>query len=305
MTYKRIGFVDYDLDNFHARVYLEALRGPLASRGYTVEGATALLAEPSGKWASAHDLRYFDSVEQLANEVDYFAILAPSNPELHWELCQQVFPHQKPTFVDKTFAPDEKTAQQIFRLADQYGVPVQTTSALRNTNIQLRVQGLASPVQSMFVTAGGSSFAEYGIHPMELAVSTMGPDIVALMRIGNLNHPQYVLKFSDNRTVIIDFNEAADIPFSVFLITDEGTEHVVVDTDTLFVDAASAILDFFDAGSALIDRRETMVIRRILDLAMSDQVMSRFALIASDTAKRDLLPAPHWKQSELVKVRER
>ena len=25
---KRIGFVDDDCDNFHARVYLEALRGP-------------------------------------------------------------------------------------------------------------------------------------------------------------------------------------------------------------------------------------------------------------------------------------
>ena len=37
---KRIGFVDLNLDNYHANVFLQALRGPLLSRGFTVAGAT-------------------------------------------------------------------------------------------------------------------------------------------------------------------------------------------------------------------------------------------------------------------------
>ena len=41
MSRKRIGFVDYQLDNFHANIYLRALRGPLTDRGYDVVGATA------------------------------------------------------------------------------------------------------------------------------------------------------------------------------------------------------------------------------------------------------------------------
>ena len=114
MSFKRIGFVDYHLDNFHTRVYLDALRGTLADSGFRVTGATAVLAEPSKAWASAHDLRYYDSIEELADVVDYFAILAPSNPEQHFHLCQGVFPHQKPTFVDKTFAPDYETAEEYF-----------------------------------------------------------------------------------------------------------------------------------------------------------------------------------------------
>ena len=48
---KRIGYFDYRLDNFHAEVYLKALRGPLAHRGYQVAGATALVPEPSRDWA--------------------------------------------------------------------------------------------------------------------------------------------------------------------------------------------------------------------------------------------------------------
>ena len=39
---QRIGFVDFDIDNFHADVYLKLLRGDLQSRGFTVADATAL-----------------------------------------------------------------------------------------------------------------------------------------------------------------------------------------------------------------------------------------------------------------------
>ena len=59
---KRIGFVDDDLDNFHARVYLEALRGPLKDRGFVVSGATALRHEKSRAWAAKNGLDYYDSV---------------------------------------------------------------------------------------------------------------------------------------------------------------------------------------------------------------------------------------------------
>ena len=302
MPQKRIGFVDYNLDNFHARVYLEALRGPLASRGFEIFGATAVLGDPSQSWAASKELRYFDSIDELAEQVDYIAILAPSNPEQHLNLCRSVFPHKKTTFVDKTFAPNFETAEEIFRLADQFGVAVQTTSALRNTNVQQRVHQLASPLQSMLITAGGSSFAEYGIHPVELAISCLGPEALTLMRIGSLDHPQFILEFTGNRTAIIDFNETIDIPFSALLITSEGHELVVVDTETLFIDAASAILDFFEAASSQIDSQESLMIRRILDIAMTEEAASNFVSLKGERESRQSIPAPHWKQSEKQKV---
>ena len=54
MAVKRIGFVDYRLDNYHAEVYLKALRGSLASRGYEVAGATALERSVSREWTEEH-----------------------------------------------------------------------------------------------------------------------------------------------------------------------------------------------------------------------------------------------------------
>ncbi|MEO0531982.1 MAG: Gfo/Idh/MocA family oxidoreductase, partial [Planctomycetota bacterium] len=109
MATKRIGFIDDDLDNFHANTYLDAIRGPLSERGYEVAGATALQAEKGSEWCANKSVPWFASVEKLADAVDVFAVLAPSTPETHLGLCEQALPHGKATFVDKTFAPDVAT----------------------------------------------------------------------------------------------------------------------------------------------------------------------------------------------------
>src|SRR5262245_26154261 len=126
---KRIGFVDDDLDNFHARVYLEAIRGPLKDRGWVVAGATALKHEKSRAWAAKSNLEYFDTPAALDKAVDAYAVLAPSTPGTHEELCGLVLPFGKTTFVDKTFAPDVAAADRIFKLADRHKLALQTSSA--------------------------------------------------------------------------------------------------------------------------------------------------------------------------------
>ena len=296
MAVKRIGFVDYRLDNYHAEVYLKAIRGPLASRGFEVVGATAIDAGVSEAWAAERKLPYFSSVDELNEAVDCFAVLAPSNPELHLGMCELVLPFGKTTFVDKTFAPDELTARAIFSLADACDAPVQTTSALRSTAVQAFVRELPTPVQSMTIYSSGTSFEEYGIHPVELAVSCLGHEVEALMRIGPESHPQWLLQFSGDRTATIDFNPEIEIPFSAVVSTQQAHERIEIDGATLFLDAASSILDFFDAGRPLVDRRESLMVRRILDVALSDRVRGRFASLRDDGAESSPLPAPHWNR---------
>src|ERR1041384_4331978 len=133
---KRIGIVDDNLDNFHARVYLDAIRGPLKERGFVVSGATALQHEKSRAFAAKNNLEYVDSVAALDKIADVFAVLAPSTPATHEGLCEQVLPLGKTTFVDKTFAPDVATAERIFKKADQHQAAVETSSALRYTAVQ-------------------------------------------------------------------------------------------------------------------------------------------------------------------------
>lgn len=264
---KRIGFIDDDLDNFHANTYLDALRGPLADRGCEVAGATALQAEKGAAWAAEKGVPYFDTVAELADAVDVFAVLAPSTPETHLGLCEQALPYGKPTFVDKTFAPDPATAERIFAMADEYEAPIQTTSALRTTNVQAEVAQMNDLLVSVAQWAGGASFDEYGIHPVELAVSCLGLEPQRLMIGGAEHHPTLLIEFDHGRVATIDFNASEYVPFVAVLTSDRSCKAVVVDDSKLFVDAAAAILDFYDAGEALVPRGETMAVLRILEAA--------------------------------------
>lgn len=267
MPAKRIGFVDDDLNNFHANTYLDALRGPLAERGYEVAGATALQAEGGKAWADEKGVAYYDSIDALAAEVDVFAVLAPSTPDTHLGLCEQVLPHGKPAFVDKTFAPDTATAEQIFALADQHNAAIQTTSALRTTNVQAEVAQMDTLLVSVAQWAGGASFEEYGIHPVELAVSCLGLNPTRLTICGAEHHPTFTIEFTDGRVATIDFNAREYVPFAAVLTSDKSCKVLVVDDSKLFVDAAAAILDFYDAGEALVPRDETLAVMRVLEAA--------------------------------------
>lgn len=274
MDKRRIGFVDDDLNNFHANTYLDTIQGPLAARNWVVSGATALQQAAGAKWAEAKRVEYFASVDQLVETVDAVCILAPSTPATHLGLCEAVLPHGKPTFVDKTFAPDTATARKIFDLSARYSAPIQTTSALRTTDVQAAVRGLSGQLQAMAISAGGASFEEYGIHPVELAVSCLGADVQRMTGIGQSPHLAFLIEWTGGRTATIQFNAASHIPFSAMLSTDDTVQYVAVDDKTLFVDAAAAILDFFDAGRPQVPREETMAVLKILESA-PDALTSR------------------------------
>jgi predicted dehydrogenase len=278
---KRIGFVDDNLDNFHARVYLEALRGPLKERGFVVAGATALQAEKSKAWAEKNGLEYFDTPAALDKAVDVYAILAPSTPKTHEELCGKVLPFGKTTFVDKTFAPDAAAAERIFKLADQHKVALQTTSALRYTAVQKFVASVGlKEVRHVVTWAPGGSYDEYAIHPLELAVSCLGPEVESLMRRGTGDESQLLLNLSEGRTAVVNVHVKKKTPYAASVTTTKETRYFDVDTKPLFVDAAAGMLDFFAAGKPLIDRRETMAIMRILEASRDPAALERFVKIS-------------------------
>ena len=273
---KRIGFVDLNLENYHANVFLQALRGPLASRGFTVAGATGTRTAESRVWAEKNRVPFFDNDDALNAAVDFFMVLAPSNPEVHLDLCRRVLPLRKPTYVDKTFAPNHDIARQIFALADRHGTPTQTSSALRYTNVQEEVRKAGAKVEHMITWGGGGSFDEYAIHPLELLVSVMGHDATGLMRRGTSERAQLLVEFAGGRTGVVNVFPKTTTPFAASFTTEKATRHVEVDVPKIFVNNQSAILDFFAAARPNIDRRESLTIMRLLDAARDPRALKGF-----------------------------
>jgi len=275
---KRIGYVDYSLDNFHAKVYLKLFRNELARRGFDVVAATAMKEKAGREWAEDNDVAYFDDARAMDAEVDYYAVLAPSNPKVHLELCRKVFPFGKPTYVDKTFAPSLAVARRIFALADKHKAPVQTTSALRYTNVQDHIAeiGGRARVRHMVAWGGGGTFAEYAIHPVELVVSSMGPKAERLMRRGTGKDSQLLVDFSGGRTAVVNVYMKAATPFAASVTTAKGTKLITVDSSAIFLNMASAMLDFFETAKPNIPRTESLMIRRILDAAENPKALKGF-----------------------------
>jgi predicted dehydrogenase len=273
----RIGFVDKKLENFHANIFLKAYRDALKNRGATVAGCFALDQDNGKAWAAHNDVPSFSTVDQLNNNVDAFMILAPSNPELHLKLAEMIFPFGKTTYVDKTFAPDLATAEKIFALADQHKTAVQTTSALRYTNVQDHIKtSKLPPIQHMIAWGGGSNFAEYAIHPLELIVSIMGPDATHVMRRGQGDFSQLLINFTDDRTAVASVYTKGETPYAAAITTEKKTELLNVDVGKIFINNASAVLDLFESGKPSIDRRETLTIRKILDAAENSAAFDGF-----------------------------
>ncbi len=277
MPDKRIAFLDCKLENFHANVFLRHARHDLKDRGYVISGCHALDEADGRAWAKKNDVPYFADPKELSANADYFMVLAPSNPEVHLNLCQRVFPFGKPTYVDKTFAPDLATAKKIFELADRHHVPMQTTSALRYTNVQAYVREVgAASVRHMITWGGGSSFGEYAIHPTELAISCLGAGATSLTRRGTGQFSQLLLNFTGDRAAVINVYTGTNTPFAASVTTDKETKLITVDGAKLFVDTLAGILDFFDAGKPNIDRAESLLVRRILDVAAQPPALTGF-----------------------------
>ena len=274
---RRIGFVDDNLENYHSNVFLKALRESLRERGFSVAGCTGLKEAAGRAWAEKNSVPYFNSAGALSETVEFFMVLAPSTPETHLELCRRVLPLKKPTYVDKTFAPDLATAQEIFALADRHGVPIQTTSALRYTNVQEQLKKIApAKVEHMITWGGGGSFAEYAIHPLELLVSVMGHEATALMRRGTEERSQLLINFTGDRTGVVNVYPQSNTPFATSVTTEKITQYIAVDSSKIFINNAAAILDFFEAAKPNIDRRETLMLMRILDAAKDARSRKQF-----------------------------
>ena len=178
MKTKKIGFVDLYISEWHANNYPAWLKAAAKKLSLSYELAYAYAEEDispvdgrsTDEWCKAFGAVKCDTIDELCEKSDAIIILAPSNPEAHLHLAEAVLKHKKPTYIDKTFAPDYKTAREIYAIGEKYGTPFFSSSALRYA-AELSDKCGASDVA---LTGGGSNFPEYSIHMIEMLVKTLG-----------------------------------------------------------------------------------------------------------------------------------
>lgn len=268
---KKIGFVDYYLGEWHANNYPEMIKRACDTLGlkYTVAYAWAEIdvspanGVSTAEWCDIYGVERCDTIEELCEKSDFIAILAPSNPEKHLEYAQKVFPYGKRTYVDKTFAPDYKTALEIFELGEKYGTKFFSSSALRYAT---ELDAIDAPTY-MTTTGGGSNLPEYIIHQAEPVIKKLGCDINNVTVKHHGSQTIFSVDFtSGNQAVMIYANP---LPFTAYMSDGKGCETYKELNSPFFNGLISDMLGFFETGSVSFNVEETKAVIKLIELSVS------------------------------------
>ena len=260
---KKIGFVDYYVSEWHANNYPVWIKE--LDCGYEVTHAWAELdvspvdGRTTAQWCDDFGVTRCDTIDELCEKCDVIIILAPSNPEKHLGYAKEVLKFGKPTYIDKTFAPNLAEAQEIFDMAKRYSAPFFSTSALRFAD---ELEGLAGG-KNFIITGGGSNFPEYCIHTIEMAVKLLNDKVENTNVICQGNQKICNISTIGGKKATLIY--APKLPFTVASENADGSSSYVKITSDFFKGLIKDMVRFFDSGKVSFDTNETLDVMTLRD----------------------------------------
>ncbi|MEG0767006.1 MAG: hypothetical protein RR482_04755 [Clostridia bacterium] len=259
---RRIGFIDYYLDEWHANNYPAWLRA--ATDGEViVTHAYGQLDSPKGgrtnaQWCTEMGITCCATVSEVIAACDGLIVLSPDNCEMHEALCQEPLRSGKPVYVDKTFAPDLATARRIFALADASQTPCYSTSALRYA---AEYAGLERADIRAISSVGAGVFEMYVIHQLEPILMLINAPAKRVMCMRNDGWTGMNIAFADGRYAMLACFETG-APFALRLCL--PNESLALQAESDFFKAFIARLAvFFQDGIPAVSHEETLRIMAV------------------------------------------
>lgn len=270
---KKIGFVDFYLSEWHANNYPAWLRDACEKLGADYEVAYAWAETEvslvdgvtSREWCDKMGVTLCGTLEELCEKSDVILVLAPSDPDKHLGYAKVVLPYGKRTYIDKTFAPDLATAEEIFAIAKAHGTPFFSTSALRYAT-ELDLYG--TDCKCMMTTGSGKSAEEYIIHQVEMIVRKLGIGAKSARaeRIGE-NGVFFHIFYDDGRDATMTYTRDK-LPFTVHMSGGEEKGVYAKAESKYFVALMEDIVRFFETGEVSFDTKETLEVMKIREGAL-------------------------------------
>ncbi len=263
---KKIAFIDYFIDEWHANNYpkwfKEAPLGDEFEIAYAWEDHQMEGRRDLQQWCKDFGVTPVASIAEAVEKADCLCVLAPSTPEVHEQLAELPLASGKPLYIDKPFAPSKEVAIRIFEKAAAHGTPLMSSSALRYGDQLIDGKLKAAKPAIMTTTGGGRSYHEYAIHQLEMIISVMGTDYRKISCFGDANTCSAVIEFEGGRIAQLAYN-----PWYAFSVTAAGKDLNAnfPSMDNTFQNLIADILKFFKTGVSPIDKNETITIADILE----------------------------------------
>lgn len=269
---KKIGFIDLHIDEWHANNYPGWFRSLERYKDFELGYAWEESPNPDGKnleeWCKEFGMIPAVSMEEVIEKSDALCVLAPSNPEAHERLSTLALQSGKPLYIDKTFAPDRATAEKFFAIAEKYGTPLMSSSALRYGQELIDAMNTTfAEDKPCFVSTfgGGSTFQEYSIHQIEMIVATMGLGAKSVTRVNCSGCSHFQVDYADGvRGAAMTYGSFG---FSSVLNGKSGSAFLLQGSQ-MFENLLDRILEFYTTGISPIDKAETIEVAAIREAAL-------------------------------------
>ncbi|MEF3302020.1 hypothetical protein [Paenibacillus sp. GYB003] len=264
---KTIGFIDYFLDEWHAEKYPAWIEEASGGR-LKVAYAYGKIDKPDGlsnsDWCAKKGIKLLPTIEAVIEKSDYLIVLSPDHPEFHEELSELPLRSGKPTYIDKTFAPDRETALRLFEWAQTYGTPMYSSSALRFAD---EYAALAKDGIETMHCSGPGKFSNYSIHQIEPVVALMGTDIERVMYTGTSRFPTLLIGFADGRQAAVN-HFGNPTPFGAVVNYASGDAKALKIESNFFGSFIRNLVRFFETGEGGVDPAETVAIVTVIEYGL-------------------------------------
>jgi len=209
-------------------------------------------------------------IPALLSKVDG-VLLTSVDGRQHLEQARLVIAARKPLFIDKPLATTLEDAREIARLAKEAGVPWFSSSSLRYSSIASSmkfpdVQGVITWGPAAFQPHHQLDLSWYGIHPIELLFTIMGPGCETVSRTSSDGADVLVGRWKDGRIGTVrgvrPTSEYGAVVFRAREVAESrskspgGSEGLTAD-----------IVKFFASGKPPVSNEETLEIFGFMDAA--------------------------------------
>lgn len=217
-----------------------------------------------------------NSLEEVAEQCDAWMLEAVDG-RTHAALFAQMVPYGKPIFVDKPFALNSASAEEMIRLAAAYGTPWMSCSALRYA------VGLTSGLRSgkgerpsgadfygpMGLEPTQAGYFWYGIHTAEMLFRALGSDCAEVHAVRTADHDVVTGVWRDGRIGVIRGNRTGNEAFGGALHWTSSSQPIEIkETDKSYLASLlEEVVSFLATGQSPIDPEETLAIMHFLEAA--------------------------------------
>lgn len=261
---KKIGFIDYYLDEWHANNYVgwirEVTNGEMQVAYAYGEIPSVNTGATSEEWCERFQVKHCQTIEEVVERSDYLIVLSPDHCHRHYDLSKLALESGKPVFVDKTFAESKAEAERIFAVAK--ASPMFSSSALRFSK---KLQAVAKDDIQSLVSFGGGCPVNYIIHQLEPIAVLMGTDVEKAMYTGHDSAHSWTLRYRDGRTAFVNMLPGAK--FETKIVRAESTQNLAIDDD-FFKYFIADLVKFYEDGKEPICRQETINIMAIRETCL-------------------------------------